>query len=96
VGDDWSVDLAVDAKSRPVAIKAEYKVEAQEKVGSFDTFKVKTVVKETTGAEPASADGFIWVNIADGSMVKYEATWNNPPFAGLPGQLTAKVSIVRE
>ena len=97
VGDEWTTEIKKDEKTGALAAKGTYKVEAEEKVGDFDTFKVKYSTKETDGGDAAaSCEGFAWVNKKDGSMVKTEGAWKNMPFPGAPAPLNAKFSLVRE
>jgi hypothetical protein len=94
VGDTWEVVLKAKEAKNPVAFKGTYKVEAQEKVGKWDTLKISFTVEETEGSTPAKATGFAWFSISDQSMVKYEAQWENAPFPSLP-PVNAKVALLR-
>jgi hypothetical protein len=95
VGDTWSFDIKSNKETGAVAGKAEFKLVGEEKVANHDTYKIKTIVKETEGDTPASSDGNVWVDKVDGSMVKTEVKWVNAPFPGAPAPLNATVKIDR-
>jgi hypothetical protein len=93
VGDTWTTDIKKNDKGA-VDAKGSYKVEAQETVGKFDTYKITGKVKESISEDPSSLDGTFWVNIKDGSMVKATGNWVNAP---LPfGPTNMKWSMTRE
>jgi hypothetical protein len=96
VGDTWAKDIAADSKTGVLATKATYKVVADEKVGTYDTLKIEQTVKETTGDSPASSTLTVWINKADGTMVKLEGKWVNAPFPGSPVPGDATITITRE
>jgi hypothetical protein len=96
VGDAWTYEIKADKKTGAVAAKADYKILAEEKVGSWDTLKIKATVKETEGTDPASSDGTVWISKADGSTVKMESKWTNAPFPGAPAPINATVKMDRE
>jgi len=95
VGDTWSVEIKKDEKSGAAAAKGTYKIEAQEKVGDYDCYKVTMSMKETEGDAPAGLDGTAWINVKDGGVVKMEGAWKNAPFPGV-GPLNVKFSMTRE
>jgi len=96
VGDKWTHDFKADSKTGQVAAKVEYTYLADEKVGDVDCYKIHVVVNETEGATPASSDTNLWVDKANGQMVKMEGKWTNAPFPGAPEPITATVSLTRE
>lgn len=97
VGDEWTHDIKKDEKTGTMPAKGTYKIEGEEKVGEFDTFKVKFATKETEGGESAaSCEGTSWVNKKDGTLVKSEGVWKNVPFPGAPGPINAKYTLTRE
>jgi len=97
VGDTWTADIKADAATGAVAGKAEYKLLGEEKVGTFDTLKIKVNVKESTGDAPGSVDGTYWINKVDGSMVKSDVKWINVPLPGNSGigPLTGSMKLDR-
>ena len=97
VGDDWTFEIKKDEKTGTVPAKQTYKVEAEEKVGDVDTFKVKFSTKETEGGDSAaSCEGTAWISKKDSTLVKSEGVWKNVPFPGAPGPINAKYTMARE
>ena len=94
VGDKWDVAIKKDDKGS-VEGKGSYKVEAREKIGEYDTYKITGSFKETTGDQPAGMDGTFWINVKDGTLVKMTGTMTNAPYPQV-GPLTAKVTMTRE
>lgn len=94
VGDTWTYEVKKDEKGS-VDAKASYKVEAQEKMDGFETYKISGSFKESAGSTPASTEGTYWVNIADGTLVKSTTSMKNAPFPTV-GPLDAKVTMTRE
>ncbi len=95
-GDAWTHEAKADAKTGAVAAKATYKVVGEEKIAGLDTYKIEFSTKESEGDTPASAEGTIYVDKADGSMVKTDAKWANAPFPGAPGPVNGSISVTRE
>jgi hypothetical protein len=93
IGDKWTHEIKSDTKTGVAAATAEYTLVAEEKVGNYDTLKVKAVVKETEGSEPASSEGFVWLDKKDGSTVKAETKWNKAPFPGPAGPMILDATI---
>lgn len=87
VGDTWSYDIPANKDTGAVAAKAEFKLLGEEKVGAHDALKLKQTVRETAGDAPAASDGTVWVDKADGAVLKSDAKWTNAPFPGAQGQL---------
>ncbi len=82
VGDQWVSSVKPDEKKGLVATSATYKVEGIEDLAGRHTAKIKVSFSETEGAVPAKSESLVWIDIADGSMVKTEATWTNVPSSG--------------
>ena len=94
VGDTWTYSIKADPKTGAEAATATYKLVAEEKVGDIDTLKVKATVKETGGSEPASSDGFYWLDKGDASIVKSELNMSNAPFPNVP-PISGKLTLTR-
>ena len=94
IGDTWTIDVAADDRGT-VAATGSYKIEATEKVGEIDTWRISGTFKETSGDKPASIDAIYWVDPKDGSIVKMTGNLTNAPFPDLP-PLTVKISLTRE
>lgn len=92
-GDTWTSSVTADAKTGAVASTTTYSVDSFEKIGSHDTVKVKFTSKETAGDTPASSDGFVWLDVKDGTQVKVQVTWSNVPMMGNP--ISGKVTMER-
>ncbi|MEQ1823272.1 MAG: hypothetical protein ABL949_12225 [Fimbriimonadaceae bacterium] len=95
VGDTYSVEVAANAKFGTHKAKADYKIEAQEKVGNYDTFVASFTYAEQIPDDPASSTGKVWINKEDGSVVKLEAAWTNVPIPGAPAQTTGNIKLER-
>jgi hypothetical protein len=96
VGDTWSNEKAGDTKTGAAGYKSTYKIVGEEKIGSSDTWKVEFSTKESEGDAPATADGTVWLDKAEATMVKMESKWTNAPIPGAPGPVNGSVSITRE
>ena len=84
VGDKWTIDLPGDSKIGTVNLKGEYELLAEEKVDGVDTLKIKFLVKETEGTEPASHEGTTWISKSDFQQVKAEGKWTAMPVPKAP------------
>jgi hypothetical protein len=93
IGDQWTSSVLADSKRGTVAASSTFKLESLEKIGKRDTAKVRVSFQEKEGAEPASSDGHVWIDISDGSMVRTQANWRNAPSA--QGPINGKVTIER-
>lgn len=94
-GDKHDYEIKASEKNGNTAGKGSLEVLGTEKVGDWDTIKIKYTYKETSGAEPAEGSGTIWLSAKDKSMVKYEGEYKNAPFPGTPGPINAKIKIER-
>jgi hypothetical protein len=95
VGDTFDVTVPADSKLGTPAQKNTYKVEAMEKVKDWDTAKITFTHEETEGTDKSSIKGTVWINTADGSMVKNEGTWNNVHVTGVPTALNGTYKAER-
>jgi hypothetical protein len=95
VGDSWEIAIAKNEQGA-VEAKGVCKLEAQEKVGERDTYRIHGTLKETIEKEPAAVDATYWVDVKDGSLVKLTGTWTNAPFPAPIGAVTAKITMTRE
>lgn len=94
VGDKWTATLKHTNKET-FPVTAEYEVVAEEKVGSWDTVKIKVSSKETEGDQKASAEGHVWIVIADGTSAKEEMAIKNAPFAMAPAPIDMTIKVER-
>lgn len=95
VGDSWKIEIKKDDRGSLDATGS-YTIEAQEKIGNYDCFRIHGTMKETSGSAPAGFDATYWVNLADGTIVKLQGLWENAPFPGAPAPVKAKVEVTRE
>lgn len=95
VGHKWSQEYKADTKTGAVAAKAEYEVVAMEKVNTWDSIKIKFSYKETSGDSPASTSGQVWLNTADGSLIKVVTDVKAMPVAGAPMPIDGKITMER-
>lgn len=95
VGDKWTYEVKADSKTGAAAGKAEYELLGSEKVGSWDSLKIKWTFKETEGSDPASSSGTVWIDAATGALVKAVGEYKNAPIPGAPGPISMKFTLER-
>jgi hypothetical protein len=79
VNDTWTYEAKKDDKLGTPEFKAEMKYLGEEKVGSIDTYKIQEETKESTATMPATISSTVWIDKADGAMVKVTAKFSNLP-----------------
>lgn len=94
VGDKWSATLTYKGKET-VPVKAQYEAIAIEKIGEWETMKVKLDSIETEGEVKASSSGFVWITLADGFSAKEELKISKAPFAFSPDPIDMSILITR-
>jgi len=67
-----------------VAGKAEFELLGIERVGVYESAKIRWTYQETEGATPASSEGTVWIEVKDGSLVKSEGKLKNAPLRDAP------------
>lgn len=92
-GKTWKLEIPADSKTGAVKATAEYKVLGFEKLMDIDTVKISATVKETEGDTPASSDGTAWLNLSDGTLVKYDGSWTNAPINPAPMPISGKYTL---
>lgn len=95
VGDTWRNNFSKDSRPGSVDAVSSYKVEALEKLSSFECYKITGTYRETSGPAPAAATGTFWISTKDGSLVKFVGTFKNAPLAEI-GPLDMKFWLIRE
>lgn len=93
VGDSWTVNYASDPKTGIVQTVGNYKVLGTETVDGISCLKISFDNQEKTGDVPGSSKGTVWVNPADGMMVKKVGDWTNLPIPASPMPVTGHFSI---
>ena len=91
-----NLDFKADEKTGALAAKASYEVIALEKVGPYDTAKIKWTYAESEGETKASSEGFVWLWTLDGSLVKAEGKLKNAPFRDAPRPVDVDILTERE
>ncbi len=99
-GDSWSHDFPVSPKNL-VPIHADYKFVgsvkvAMERAGDVDANLVTIEAKETSGQDAASVSVQIWLDPKDSTVLKIESRWHNAPFPGRSGNVSGKVTMMRQ
>lgn len=94
VGDKWSTTLGHKSKDT-YPVKADYEAVALEKIGEWETMKVKLTAVETDGENKASSSGYIWIILADGLSAKEELKISRAPFAFSPEPIDMSILITR-
>lgn len=94
IGDKWSATLTYKSKET-FPVKADYEAVAIEKIGDWETMKVKVEAKETEGEEKASSSGFVWIILADGVSAKEELKISRAPFQFSPEPIDMSILIER-
>lgn len=84
VGDTWVREIKGDLKTGVLGAKANYKVEAEEKVKEVDALVTSFEYLEVEGADPARSNGKVWFAKQGGRVLKVEATWTSAPIPGAP------------
>jgi hypothetical protein len=96
IGEKWTREMPGNEKSKTRPAKAEYKLAGIDKVGTSETLRVTYTYAETEGGKPVKAEGEFYVDGADGSVVKMNATIDNLRFDDGEGPTSASVKLVRK
>lgn len=91
----WDADFKKNDQGA-VDAKGNFKIEAEEKMGGVDCYRIHATIKESTGTQPAASDTIYWISIKDGTLMRQLATFTSAPFAAAPVPLDAKVEVTRE
>ncbi|HEY3782751.1 MAG TPA: hypothetical protein VGL56_16835 [Fimbriimonadaceae bacterium] len=94
-GDTWTVNL--DARADRLTPGATFiftddGFSVDKGDDSAGLLKIEEKYTENTPGNPATSTGTIWVNPADGSIVKVDETWNFAPLLGLTTLVNGHVS----
>lgn len=91
----WTYEVAADEKTGVAKAKADYKVVGEEKIGNHDCWQISINYLETESTPPASVTGNVWLDKADGSIVKLETAWNDAPIPGAPSPVGGSYKLER-
>lgn len=75
----WTWEVSPNSKVGIQKSTIDYKVLGEETVAGIATWKVSRTIKELEGDSPATADGTVWINKVDGTLVKQVDVWKNAP-----------------
>ncbi len=96
VGSKWVRKGSANKDTGAVAFTASYEIVGEEKIGEYDTFKIKYKNTETEGNEPATMEGTVWISKTDCSLVKGSAKWMNVVQPGVPVPINGEFTLTRE
>jgi hypothetical protein len=94
-GDTWTVNLEAKADRLTPGgtfIFTDDGFSAEKGDDSPTLLKIEKKYTENSPGNPATSTGTIWVNPADGSIVKIDETWNYAPLLGLTTLVNGHVS----
>lgn len=94
VGESWTWDSKGDAKLGTVNVRGIYTLVGEETIAGKACVKIRQVVSETEGSEPASKESTIWLEIATSTYVKLVSKWTNVPMSG-GTPISGTVSLTR-
>jgi hypothetical protein len=80
IGEKWVVELPRDEKAAIPAARVEYEAVAVERVGQFESLKIRTAFAQSEGAEPMRLKGYVWNLLKDGSLVSMSLKIENLRF----------------
>lgn len=94
VGESWKATVQANRETGAVAATHHYMLVAVEKQAGKDVAVIEFSVTESTGSNPASAKGKVWIDLSNGEMVRYEAEMKAMPNDA--GPVSGKVVMVRQ
>ncbi|MDI9641371.1 hypothetical protein QPK87_06840 [Kamptonema cortianum] len=94
VGDSWMLDFPKDAsKGLPLAAKAKFTYEGDEKIGKYDTWKIAFVYSEMDDPRGYGNMGTTWLDKSTGKLVKLVGEYQNVSFNEMMPPSNAKITI---
>ncbi|MBW7928738.1 MAG: hypothetical protein H3C58_11795 [Fimbriimonadaceae bacterium] len=93
-GSKWTAKVEA-AKTGQVAGSGEYEYLGNEAVGAIECAKVRFAFKENEGAQPAEADGWFWISLEDGWIVKVIRNVKNAPVGNSPTPVSVSSTVER-
>ncbi len=95
VGDKWEQE--VKPSEQAPKIKTSYEVVGTEKVGDYETIKIKVSGKGESETQPMSFEGHVWVDLKTGMAVRTVMTIKGLPAEGAPMPIdgTLKMELVK-
>lgn len=95
VGDSWFHDFPANKEHNIPVAKAKFTLQGEEMVGKYQCWKIEKVYAETEEAKGFSAMGTLWIDKADGNMVKYDGNFQNVQFAEMMPPSSGTVKLTR-
>lgn len=92
IGGTWTREKPADATKNVPSTVTTFTLKAIEDVDKFKTYKIDIEFKEGEGSNPMSATGTVWINVADGELVKGNYTIKAVEFA--PGIIADATSTL--
>jgi hypothetical protein len=89
----WTWEIFPNSKVGIQKSTIDYKVLGDETVDGVDTWKVSRAIKELEGDNPATADGTVWINKHDGTLVKQVDVWKNAPIPNAPSEVDGTITL---
>ena len=96
VGGKWTIKTPADAKRGTPSMVSEYEVLGTEKIGVYETVKIKINIKEESGEAAATASGTYWVSVKDFTMVKGDLKITKAPVPGMPEPTDMSMEVIRQ
>ena len=96
VGEGWTVEAPKDEKADLPGYKVDYKLVGEEKIGTWDTWKITSKGGEIEGTQPTKIESTTWVEKSTGTLVKSTAQVTDALFSPQAPPLSGKLEIVRQ
>ena len=96
VGDAWTVKGDKDEKADLPGYSVEYKLAGEEKIGTWDTWKITSKGGEIEGSQPTKIEGTTWIEKGTGNLVKSTAQVTDALFSPQAPPLSGKLEVVRQ
>lgn len=94
-GGTWGFKAEADSAKKLPAREATYTYVGDEEVGAFKTYKITYSYKETEGSTPMTVTGTLWMNQANGDVIKGSYAMKNVEFQEGMGASDATAEIIR-
>lgn len=96
VGDTWTAEGKKDEKADLPGYKLEFKLVGEEKVGTWDTWKITSKGGEAEGDTPTKIESTYWVDKKDGTMVRSLSQLTDAVFSPQVPPLSGKMDVTRQ
>jgi hypothetical protein len=96
IGETWTMEAKKDEKADLPGYRVDFKLEGEEKVGKWDTYKITATGGETEGAAPTKIKSTYWVDKTNGQMVHSLSELTDAVFRPEVPPLSGKMDIMRK